>query len=44
MTSCVGNFEVGVHIADVSHFILPDTPLDLEAARRSGAVPSFSVV
>lgn len=26
--------EVGVHIADVSHFVLPDTPMDLEARRR----------
>jgi exosome complex exonuclease DIS3/RRP44 len=30
-----GNFEVGVHIADVSYFVKPDTPLDLEAAHRS---------
>ncbi|CAM9327074.1 unnamed protein product [Chrysoparadoxa australica] len=30
-----GNFEVGVHIADVSHFVTPDTALDLEASLRS---------
>jgi exosome complex exonuclease DIS3/RRP44 len=30
-----GHFQVGVHIADVSHFVLPDTPLDLEASHRS---------
>ena len=29
-----GNYEVGVHIADVSYFVKPDTPLDLEAAHR----------
>ena len=26
-----GNFQVGVHIADVTNFVRPDTPLDLEA-------------
>jgi exosome complex exonuclease DIS3/RRP44 len=31
-------FEVGVHIADVSHFIRPATPLDLEAASRATTV------
>jgi exosome complex exonuclease DIS3/RRP44 len=30
-----GRFQVGVHIADVSHFVLPDTPIDREAAHRS---------
>lgn len=29
-----GLFEVGVHIADVSHFIRPNTALDKEAANR----------
>ena len=29
-----GNFEVGVHIADVSHFIRPGTAIDKEAANR----------
>ena len=23
-----GNIEVGVHIADVTHFVKPDTPID----------------
>eukprot|EP00798_Chlamydomonas_sp_ICE-L_P031430 gene31430-6606_t len=26
-----GNFEVGVHIADVTHFVRPNTAIDLEA-------------
>lgn len=30
--------EVGVHIADVSHFIRPGTALDLEAASRATTV------
>lgn len=29
-----GGFELGVHIADVSHYVAPDTPADNEAARR----------
>lgn len=33
-----GNFEVGVHIADVSHFIRPGTALDKEAAHRATTV------
>ncbi|KAK7114496.1 exosome complex exonuclease RRP44-like [Littorina saxatilis] len=33
-----GNLEVGVHIADVSHFIRPNTPLDNEAASRGTTV------
>jgi len=33
-----GNYEVGVHIADVSHFIRPNTAIDLEAADRSTTV------
>ena len=31
----IGNLEVGVHIADVTHFIRPGTPIDKEAAYRS---------
>jgi exoribonuclease R len=27
-----GNFEVGVHIADVSHYVTPGSALDKEAA------------
>lgn len=33
-----GNFEVGVHIADVTHFMRPATALDDEAAHRSTSV------
>eukprot|EP00300_Choanocystis_sp_HF-7_P013762 c18439_g1_i1.p1 GENE.c18439_g1_i1~~c18439_g1_i1.p1 ORF type:complete len:968 (+),score=237.71 c18439_g1_i1:29-2932(+) len=33
-----GNFEVGVHIADVSHFVKTGTPLDVEAAERATTV------
>ena len=36
-----GKFEVGVHIADVSHFIKPGTALDEEAAQRGTSVLSF---
>eukprot|EP00884_Botryococcus_braunii_P014654 jgi/Botrbrau1/2318/Bobra.39_1s0007.1 len=30
-----GNVQVGVHIADVTHFLRPGTPLDHEAASRA---------
>lgn len=33
-----GTFRVGVHIADVSYFVLPDTALDIEAQIRSTSV------
>lgn len=33
-----GNYEIGVHIADVSHYVRPDTALDKEAARRTTSV------
>ncbi|MHB1922770.1 MAG: RNB domain-containing ribonuclease, partial [Chitinophagaceae bacterium] len=33
-----GNLEIGVHIADVSHFVLPQTALDQEAFKRSTSV------
>ena len=33
-----GNYEVGVHIADVSHFVRPDNAMDLEARRRGTTV------
>jgi ribonuclease R len=33
-----GNTEIGVHIADVAHYILPDTALDKEAYLRSTSV------
>ncbi|XP_021907868.1 exosome complex exonuclease RRP44 homolog A [Carica papaya] len=32
------NFEVGVHIADVTNFIHPGTPLDYEATQRGTSV------
>ncbi|CAD5230545.1 unnamed protein product [Bursaphelenchus okinawaensis] len=33
-----GRYEVGVHIADVSHFVRAGCPLDLEASRRCTTV------
>ncbi len=33
-----GNLEVGVHIADVSHFVRPGTAIDKEAANRATTV------
>lgn len=33
-----GNVEIGVHIADVTHYILPNTALDKEAYLRSTSV------
>jgi len=33
-----GNYEVGVHIADVSHYIKPDSALDKEALDRATSV------
>ncbi|CEP21260.1 dis3 [Cyberlindnera jadinii] len=33
-----GNWEVGVHIADVTHFVKPGTPLDAEGASRATSV------
>lgn len=33
-----GNYEIGVHIADVSHFIKPDSILDKEAYKRATSV------
>jgi ribonuclease R len=33
-----GNYEIGVHIADVAHYVLPDTELDKEAYQRATSV------
>jgi exosome complex exonuclease DIS3/RRP44 len=33
-----GNYEVGVHIADVTYFVKPGTPMDKEAASRGTSV------
>ncbi|KAJ3351591.1 exosome catalytic subunit dis3 [Allomyces javanicus] len=33
-----GNYEVGVHIADVTHFVKPRTAMDTEAAKRGTTV------
>ena len=33
-----GNFEVGVHIADVSHFVKPNNAMDIEASTRGTTV------
>lgn len=33
-----GGYHVGVHIADVSYFVAPDTALDAEARRRATSV------
>lgn len=33
-----GNYEIGVHIADVSYFVKPDSELDKEAYKRATSV------
>jgi ribonuclease R len=33
-----GNWEIGVHIADVTHYVKPDTDLEREAFRRATSV------
>lgn len=33
-----GDFEIGVHIADVSHFVVEDTDLDKEARHRGTSI------
>ncbi len=33
-----GDYEIGVHIADVSHFVVPGTALDKEAVKRGTSI------
>ncbi len=33
-----GNYEIGVHIADVTHYVRPDTIIDREAQQRATSV------
>jgi len=33
-----GNYEIGIHIADVSHYVRPGTALDREAQKRTTSV------
>lgn len=33
-----GSLEIGIHIADVSHYLRPGTSLDIEAARRGNSI------
>lgn len=33
-----GNYEIGVHIADVTHYVLPNTKLEEEAFKRATSV------
>ncbi|PQJ21829.1 ribonuclease R [Tenacibaculum sp. SG-28] len=33
-----GNYEIGIHIADVSHYLQPNTKLDMEAYDRATSV------
>lgn len=33
-----GLWEIGVHIADVTHYVLPDSPLEKEASQRATSV------
>lgn len=33
-----GNYEIGIHIADVSHYVTPGSALDMEAQKRTTSV------
>lgn len=33
-----GNYEIGIHIADVSHYVVPGSALDAEAQKRTTSV------
>ncbi|GAB4238625.1 MAG: ribonuclease R [Elainellaceae cyanobacterium] len=33
-----GHWQVGIHIADISYYITPDSPLDIEARRRGTSI------
>lgn len=34
------HIEIGIHIADVSHYVLPNSPIDLEARKRLSTIYS----
>ena len=38
VTPCEGGYEIGIHIADVSHYVRPGTELDKEAYNRGTSI------